>query len=253
MTRTVHADLRILIGASSFADADAALSIVERLTETVCARLGGVLVEEETLEICQMPNQRVIQPSGTITLPPNTAQLRTLMQADARAFRKSLARTARPRGTEWVFAHERGDLVHASLLVAASWDVLVLGYRQVHKRRGTIIVFGTHGTGISAMDAIARRLSDHLHTERIYFEVNDVPEPVAARDVRFDILDDSLKALTHMNAEAVLVDLQQGAVRTQSDLARVLEAARCPVIVFGASATKSQLAHNTQIPPVVSQ
>lgn len=253
MTRTVHTALRILVGASSFADADAALHIVERLTDTVWVGLGGVLVEEEMLEICQIPNQRVIQPSGTITMPPNKAQLRTLMQADARAFRKSLARTARPTGTEWVFAQERGDLVQASLHAAANWDVLVLGYRQVHKRRGKIVIFGTHGTGDSAMNAIARWLSSQLNTEGIYFSFNDVPEPATGGVVRFDILDDSLKALTHMNAEAVLVDLRQGAVRTQSDLARVLEAARCPVIVFGASATKSQLAHSTQIPPAVSQ
>lgn len=247
--------LRILIGAGSYADAAAALRIVERLTDTFRAGLGGILVEEETLNICQIPNQRVIQASGMTTLAPSLAQIRTLVRADARAFRQSLAHAANLKGTHWVFAQDQGDLVQVSLHAAAGWDVLIIGYRQAHKLRGKIVQLRA-ATLNADMDEVSNQLSDQLSAECVVFsiktETNTAKLTSTSDAVLFDTLGESLKALTRMNVEAVLVDLRQGPVQNQSDLARVLEAARCPVIVFGASSIEAQLEHSTHIPPVSS-
>ncbi len=51
------------------------------------------------------------------------------------------------------------------------------------------------------------------------------------------------------NAQAVLVDLTEGPIRSPDDLARLLEVSRCPLIVFGTSNTNTMLEHSTQIPP----
>jgi hypothetical protein len=175
------------------------------------------------------------------------------MQADARAFRHSLAHAANPTGMKWTFAQERGELVHASLHAAASWDVLILGYRQVHKRQGKIVVLGRSRMGGGSTDVIADQLSNQLHVDKLYFTVNEAPAKATDDVVQFASLDDGLKVLARMNAGAVLVDLRQGPVRDQYDLARVLDAARCPVIVLGAAATKGQLAHSIQLSPLVSE
>jgi len=235
------------------ADAQPALRIVERLMGTFRPALGGVLVEDESLEICKIPNQRVIHARGTTTLAPSVSQLRTLMKADARAFQMSLARTANPDGTRVAFAQERGNLVHTVLHAAAGWDVLILGYRQVHKRQGKIVVFGSERSGGDVIDTIARALADQLRTEQVFFNTENTSTTKTAGTLHFATLKASLKALTRMNAEAVLVDLRQGLVRNKNDLAQVLEAARCPVIVFGASSTAGQLTQSTQIPPSGAQ
>ncbi|MFC6637294.1 hypothetical protein [Sulfitobacter sediminilitoris] len=85
----------ILIGASSFVDASEALRLIGRLMTDLRPRLGGILVEDaETTAVCALPNQRVVTASGTLALAPTLSQMRTLMEADARAFRQSLARIA---------------------------------------------------------------------------------------------------------------------------------------------------------------
>lgn len=250
MSDTAPPDLRILVGAGSYADAAAAFRLVGRLADTFRAKLGGILVEEHTADLCQIPNQRVVQTSGTTMLAPSLAQVSTLIEADARAFRKSLAIAAHPRRAHWIFAQERGDLVDAALQAAADWDVLIIGYRQVHKMRGKIVLLGDPSPCAGPMETIAAQLSDQLNAERVSFVIEDAPKLGPSAGIRFDTLDEILIALSRLNTESVLLDLRQGPVKTQSDLARILEAARCPVIVFGTATKQALLAHSIQVPPV---
>jgi hypothetical protein len=246
---------RILIGAGSFADADAALRIVEHLPGDFRAGLGGVLVEEVgTLATCQIPHQRVVLVSGTTTLAPSLAQMQTLLRADARAFQESLARTANPTGAHWVFAQDKGELVGASLRAAQGWDVLVIGYRQVHKIPGKIIVLESTGQSSDAMAKTSNRLSHQLSADRIVYSVGayvDMPTRMPHSDtLQFGSLEDALKAVARTNAQAVLVDLNHGPIHNPDDLARLLEVARCPLFVFGTSGMNTMLEHSTQIPPI---
>lgn len=246
--------LRILVGAGSYADAATALQLVERMADGFQAGLGGVLVEEETLEICRIPNQRIVQSSGATTRAPNLEQVRRLMQADARAFRQSLARAAGPTGADWVFSQDKGELVQASLHAAAGWDVLIIGYRKVNRLPGKIVLLQGASSTLDEMREVSARMSDRLSAARIVYSVGagsgSGPSVTASDTLHFDTLESSLKALARTNAQAVLVDLRHGPLQTQSDLARVLEASRCPVIVFGTSATNRALEHTIQIPQV---
>ncbi|MGB3243756.1 MAG: hypothetical protein WBB25_04440 [Sulfitobacter sp.] len=244
--------LRILVGAGSFADAAAALRIVERLASSFCSSLGGVLVEEpDTLAACQIPHQRIVLMSGLMTSPPSLSQVRTLSMADARAFRRSLARAADPTGTNWVFGQEKGELVGTSLRAAKGWDILVIGYRQIHNIPGKIILLTGSGSGSDEMLKTSRNLSQKFNAECIEASVqtgvHDKSGPLSSN--QYGTFDECLSALTRTNALAVLVDIDRGPVRNQIDLARLLEAARCPLIVFGASGTGALLEHSTQIPP----
>ncbi|WP_299417744.1 hypothetical protein [uncultured Sulfitobacter sp.] len=246
--------LRILVGAGSYVDAAAALRIVEKLAGSFQATLGGVLVEEETLEICQIPDQRIVQASGTTTLAPSLRQIRMLINADARAFQQSLERIAAPNAVNWIFAQERGGLVRTSLHTATGWDLLIIGYRQMHQVPGKIVVLQNDGSSNEAINNISNHLSDQLSVPSVTFNVTDGPDektaPPATNTIQFRTLNDSLKVLTRTNAEAVLVDLRRGPVQSQSDLTRVIDAARCPVIVFGASERQAHLEHNMHMPSV---
>ena len=66
---------RILISASSFGDAAAALDIVHQLSEQMIGQLGGVLIDEGSVNAaCQLPNQRVISASGAVIMAPSPAR-----------------------------------------------------------------------------------------------------------------------------------------------------------------------------------
>ncbi len=255
MDKSDRPGLRLLVGATCFADAAAALRIVERLPGAFRADLGGVLIEEvDVLAACQIPHQRIVSASGATTLAPSLSQLRTFLDADARAFRESLARAADPSGAGWVFARDKGELVGTALRVATGWDVLVIGYRQVHRIPGKIVVLVDAASPQGgAMTEAADRLARHLSADRVVFSIGPGPDraPLAQppRTLRFDTLEDALAALTRMNTQAVLVDLTRGPVHNARDLARLLDRARCPLFVFGTARAGLVLEHSTQIPP----
>lgn len=254
MEETVRPGLRILVGAGCFADAAAALRIVERLPGGFLAGLGGVLVEEvDTLATCQIPDQRVVLVSGAIVLAPNISQVHTLLKADARAFEKSLARTADPTGAGWIFTQDQGELVGTALRAATGWDILVIGYRQVHKILGKIIVLESAGPPGDAVAEVSDHLSKQFSADLIVFSVATGSDKITAVQpadtFQFETLDQALKALTRTNAQAVLLDLAHGPIHNMVDLARLLEVARCPLVVFGTSGMNAMLEHSIQIPP----
>lgn len=258
MEETVRPGLRILVGAGSFVDAAAALRIVARLPSDFLAGLGGILVEDiDTLATCQIPRQRVVSESGVMAMAPSLSQVRALLKADAGAFRQSLARAADPTGVNWVFAQDTGQLISTALRAAKGWDILVIGYRQVHQMPGKIVVFESAHPPQDAVMEVSDRLSKHLSVDRIVFAVapedNRTSSARRPEKVHFTSLDQALKALARTNAQAVLVDLAQGPIHTLDDLARLLEAARCPLIVFGTSGVNTRLEHSTQIPPSPSE
>jgi len=255
MKTAQRAGLRILVGACSFADAAAGLRIVEQFPRSFFAGLGGILVEEvDMIATSQIPNQRIVLLSGKTALAPSHAQLRSHFRADARAFRRVLVRAATPHGTQWTFMQDKGELVQTALRAAAGWDVLVLGYRHLHRIPGKIIVLQTSRNPSVEVEEASSRLSKQLSAERIVFSVRQNGEKAigarASKNLQFDTLDDALRALTRQNAQVVLTEFQDGPLHSQTDLLRLLEAARCPVVVFGASDTGSLLEHNTHFPSV---
>ncbi len=255
MTKHISAGLRILVGASTYADAAAALHIIRRLPKALCASIGGVLIEDEDmLSACHIPDRRIVLLSGVTTLAPSLSQVRTLLKADARAFRHSLAQTADQSGKEWVFAQDKGELVSTALRAAAGWDVLVLGYRHLHKVRGRVVLLERSGSTKDETREASRQFSTQLSADHIVFSIREdgdrTTQAIPSNNtIQFDTFDESLNALARTNAQAVLVDLRQGPVRNQSDLKALVEAARCPVIVFGASTIQGLLEHTTQITP----
>ena len=246
-------ELRILIGASSFSDAAAALRLVERLPHPLFSGLGGLLIAEpEMFVACQIPRQRVVLPSGTTVLAPAVAQLRLLLQADARAFQDAISRTAESAHASWVFEQDQGDLISTSLRAASGWDVLLMGYRRFHAKTGKVIVLTNAGPINDEMNRMSERLAREFAADRVVFSI---AAPTSASDTaqkpasyRFETLDDCMHALARTNGLAVLLDLSRGPVCSQRELTRVLDAARCPVMVFGASTATATLEHSTQIP-----
>lgn len=247
MTKTNKRAPHILIGASSFTDAKAALALLGVLKYQ--ANLGGLLVEErETLALCQTVNQRIITSSGAVMVAPDLSQMRTMIEADAKAFCRSLAQICEPVGASWTFERSEGDLVQVSLQASAGWDIVVLGHRHVHPGRGNIVLLEHNGAEDQTLRAFADQLGDRLSAARLVFSVGQ--GQATSLDARsFETVQDMLSVLARTNVQAVLLDVSQGPIRSVAELKQLLDVARCPIFAFGAAMSGTILEHSTRIPP----
>lgn len=253
MARATSTGMRILIGAGSSADAVAALRLIEGLPDIFRASLGGIFVEEpHTLETSRFPNRRVVTNSGMTMLAPDPTQIRTILQAEARAFRQALDRAKGQTTAESPFLRQQGELISTAIHAAKGWDVLVIGCRPLHRIRGHIVALNGAGGQSEQLRIVSESLSERFSTDCLSFAIGldggtGAPPPTPQR-LRFETLDTAISALARTNALAVLVDLNAGPIQTQADLARVLDASRCPLVVIGASKAIAKLEHSTQIP-----
>ena len=249
MTVSSISQTRILIGAGSFVDAIAALNILGRLTLDGNTRFGGLLVEEsDALALCQIPNQRIVSASGSLVLAPSLSQVRTLIEADAKAFRRSLAQVAGFTPARWTFEQSIGDLVQKSLQASTGWDIVIFGHRNIHPIGGKIVLLQSSTSVNDDLFAFSNELARRLAAEHVIFSVGQSPGN-ARKPNAFDTIKDALASLGRINAQAVLVDMSHGPIHTSVELRQLLAVSRCPVFVFEATLTDHELEHSTQIPP----
>jgi prophage DNA circulation protein len=245
---------RITVGAGSFADASAALRLIERIIHDLRPNLGGILVEETTsLAVCDLPNQRLVSPSGQVVLAPTRAQIAALLEADARAFRQSLAKLADRAGAPWTFQRGAGDLIQMSLDTGAASDIVIFAHRNIHPVAGKIVLLSSSTATQSDVAAMSRMLAQRTSASHMMMAVDDSGEtrkgPGAAHPDHFATLQKALSQLARMNAQAVLVDLSRGPVQSAEQLRSLIDVARCPVFAFGMASVTRALAHTTHIPP----
>lgn len=253
MTQITSTGLRILVAAGSSADAAQAMRLITGLPEAFCAALGGVFVEEpHILETSRFPARRMVTRSGVTMLAPDLGQVRTVLRAEARAFRKALDHANRNAATQTPFLRQQGELISTAVRAAQGWDVLVIGCRPLHRVPGQIVMLGGAAGPSAQVRDVAHSLSRRFSTTCLSFVIGagatpDTPPP-ADRAYGFETLDAAIRALARTNALAVLTDLSSAPIPSQSDLARILEASRCPLVVIGASQATAGLEHSVHIP-----
>ena len=229
---------RILIAAACFADADAAMRLIDRILTAPPAELAGVLVDDDIwTNILRLPEQKVVTSAGMMVAPPSTQQARALHESDARAFRKRLEAFARTRSVKWSFEQRRGPLMHSVSKDVATWDILLLGHCNLHRRQGQVVVIASDQSETGRGVQMARSLSHVLKTSVVVLphagEIAPKDEASAAGDTH--VAPRMLSELSRINASAVVVDLPAEVLQRADLLPRILDAARCPVVVMGAS------------------
>ncbi|WP_347311914.1 hypothetical protein [Defluviimonas sp. SAOS-178_SWC] len=212
---------RFLIGAASFADAESVLRLAEQISGALALELGGLLIEDSNaFGDGGPPRARVVTSTGFVVPGPSAAQAGMIARAEARAFRAALSRLAAACGSDWSFETRAGELVSGLIGASRSWDLVAIGYRQTRRSSGRVILIGAgHGDGREAealVDALVAALG--VRVERM-------PQP---NDV------DALNKLSRSHAAAVVLDLSGGTMMPEVELRRLVDAARCPVLIVGA-------------------
>ncbi len=214
---------RLLIGAVTFADADSALRLAEKISAALTLELGGLMVAEPGFAGgVGTPRARLVTLTGSLVPEPTPEQASVVSRAEARAFRAALSRLAAERGGAWSFEEQTGELVSGLCGAARSWDVLAIGYRQVHRRAGKIILLEASRRERGEADAIVDVLKAALNVR-----VERMPRS-ALGDA------EGLARIDRSHASVVVLDLTDGPSVTEVELRRLIDAARCPVLIIGA-------------------
>lgn len=247
MTTSAKPSHRILIGAGCFADARAVSRLAERLAAMFTAEVGGLLMEEVILsEIADLPRQRVITSSGRLIVAPSQRQIRTLIESDAKAFRRMLSGLARSK--KYFFERRRGELISGLCEAAKDWDVLLLGHRDIHRLTGRVVLIAPPPNTSRASENVAKELALALQTETTSLALGEAGEKAEAEEY-FPTEDALMTRVGRIHASAVVLDLSAGPLRTYDQLRRLLAAARCPIVVLGAAHGEPSIRHSTLIPP----
>ncbi|MBR9651497.1 hypothetical protein [Thalassovita aquimarina] len=216
---------RILVGAGCFADARAALRLLERLEGPHMAEIHGVLVEETAISGAAMPCQRVVTIAGALTVVPSAQQLRRQFESDARAFRRMLSEIA--GSGKWSFEQREGELIGHLREAARGWDMLLVGHRKTQPLTGRVILIAPPAGASPQAADFAAELADVLGApvQRLAVTPEDDADHASAAAL--------LERLGRIPAAAVVIDLPAGGLARPDRLQAVIDAARCPTFVLG--------------------
>lgn len=191
----------------------------------------------------------MISATGQMIVAPTRAQVSTLIEADARAFRTSLSKLAALVDAPWTFQRDVGDLIQTSLETAIATDVLVFAHRHIHPVAGKVVLLSSSTTMVAqGAAAMSQKLARQLHANHVALIVGEQTAAERDQSEHFETLDDALSRLARINAQAVFLDLAHGPVKTPEQLRHLLDVARCPAFVFEMGSAARAVSHSTHIP-----
>ena len=204
---------RVVLVAPCFPDAEAAMSITIALARQTGAEMHGVLVHDTVSRFAAGGTvSTVVSYSGGRATGVTLAQMQAAVRADARRFREKLQFLAQEAAVPSVFQEADAELTKALQATARSGDVIVVGFKPIVKRGDDIVVvLDPESAPPEFAVSLARQLNKRL-----------VSVTLGANK---DVL---LAELDRMTPAAVILG------QTQADLpslGRIVDAARCPVIV----------------------
>ncbi|GAB4356412.1 MAG: hypothetical protein Kow0026_16180 [Oricola sp.] len=216
---------RIVIAASSFADASSGVRLAALLSSRIEAEIQGVFVEEESSILFRSPAARIVSTTGALLDLPSPDEMRAALKRDALAFEGEIARLAREHARSWSFRTVQGRLLaHLGEVLRAS-DILLLGHRALYRLRGPVIRLG-RGPRMEIAASLAADLG---------VSVMDIDLPDVGGNGQAGAFAEILSLVGHTSATAIVADIVSGPVRTPEQIEALLEAARCPVILVGDS------------------
>ena len=160
---------RVIIGATCFADADAAIAMAASLAKMVEGEILGLLVEDDSiLSYADLPFAKTLTFQQGTLQPVTRKTMDSAFLRDARVFERRLANAASQTAVNWSFEHKRGQMMPLLQSAASAGDFIFLGYQQTGIVRGEIIFIDFVGDDASDLldlsKAIASEMGLGLHT-----------------------------------------------------------------------------------------
>jgi hypothetical protein len=245
MTDTVKRH-RIVIGATSFADACSVIDIGCFLAESTQRDIQAVLIEEETVyALSALPSARVTLIGGQ-SQPVTPAAMIEAFRRDAVAYEKAVRESAAKRALHWSFEKRRGEFPRVLNEVLSTGDLIVFGYQALRRARGEILVVDYANDMDVSLVELASSVSREMHLPLHVVLLRNAPDAAIlvsdhARS-RMQRLSQNLTIMDREDNIAALLDsIRRSRVATvmisaglaaDVGLDALLDAARCPVIIY---------------------
>jgi hypothetical protein len=210
---------RIVVAASSFADASSGVRLAALLSARIEADLQGVFIEGETGDLFRSPAARIVSTTGALLALPSPEEMRATLKREAHAFESEIARIAQSHARPWSFRTIQGRLFGRLDDLLQARDILLLGHRPLLRLRGPVVRLGKTGH-----PDIAAGLAADLGVPLVTVPVTDDRTEQ----------EETLEMIGRTSATAIVIDTEAGPLRTPEQIEALLEAARCPVILVGA-------------------
>ncbi len=238
-------DRTVFIGASCFADAQSAIELSTILAESINAVLRGYLFEDEAFyQSAAFPFSRAIHVGSTLkSVTPDAMMM--AFKRDADAYRQTLEAAAAKKALNWTFERRRGEISSITEAGLRTGDLFVLGYQQLKKVRGEILVLETaNDLDVSLIELaakIARAVNTPLH---IALFPQSVEDRLLVSSDADKLLRDVADKTSIVKGEQALRKFVEGiqsrsptaiigssAVVERIGIRTLLEAGRCPLVI----------------------
>lgn len=242
MSETGSPPFRVILSATCYADAEAALHLAVLLARQVGAGLHGLLVSDEAiLEAARHPHARAVSFSGQAVSQVTVETMRAAFRADARLFEKRLVQAARDAVLDTGFSAIGGRLMAVLAQITGARDIVVVGFRRALREGDALILVLGDRNPDSGQLSLALHLAAAAHKRLVVFATPRWEEEIVAafrRDsgVRHNEYrpylgtGNLLRELERMSPAALIIATGQDEALPVTAL---INAARCPVILTG--------------------
>lgn len=213
---------RVILSAQSSSDAEASLPLLYAYMGWKRSGLVGLFSGETAVEYSVSACQKIVTSSGRQLSLPTPEVARKYALRESREFRQLLTTVAEQRSVTCEIIETATDIVGGVCATATSGDVAILAQRSDTRRAGPVLLI--QGGGASE-DSGPRVFAGALASQ-LSAPFNSLPEWTAQSAL------DILGRIDRSNARAIIVD-STGEIWNRRDLRWLLNAARCPVVVFG--------------------
>jgi hypothetical protein len=146
---------RVILSATSFAEARDALELATDIAARLDGDLQGLLIEQEAvLALIGLPAGRVIGSHGRRLSGLDAAGMEAAFRGDARRFEEALARAAEATALRWSFRHRKGrvGVILGGMMEAAGTLLVASGAPRRGPLREIVLVLGTGAdTGLARL------------------------------------------------------------------------------------------------------
>ena len=241
---------RIIVGATSFADANSAIALAISLAGEFAGKLDceidACLIEDEVvLAYAALPFARTIFPGGGKAEPVTLQAMQSAFRRDAQVFRKAIENAAALGAFRWTFQQKRGQLRNLLPTGFNAHDLVVIGRQRLPGRSGDLFVLDDASQPAEKLYAMALRTAHKLNVPvQVLIWGNDA----AAVDERQTWAEETyphgnvamgfaggtdfdrtvLGAIAKNSPTAMMLSRS---VADQLDLEQLLDIGRCPVLV----------------------
>lgn len=228
---------RVILGASCYPDAEAALALALELARQMGAELHGVFVRETAVLAAAYSHSRVVTYSGQRESGLTAAAIAKAFRADARRFEGLLARRAKAAALVSSFREAEGHVQEELRRSAEAGDIIISGFKPILRAAGCIALILAEGQGVPGFALWLARKTGKPLVALIACAPGAGPgtapgsaeQPGDVAETRFCTLPDVLlRQLEHMSPAAVIVAAPLAGLPPP---ARIQEAARCPLVI----------------------